>query len=220
MAADYYPRLTAVANDDSACSRLVNEQARVGILLAGPGIIATLTLAPHVIALFYSAKFIAAVDILRWLCLGVALRAITWPMGYIIVARGEQGLFIWTELAWTIVNVGLTWILVGSLGVAGIGVAFFVSYVFHGLLIYAVVKRLSGFRWTGANVQLGLLSLALIAVVFCALHTLPTPIAVSIGALAAAFSGIYAAKRLLALVSMDLFPVSMRRLFAGIGLSS
>src|SRR5260370_11437708 len=107
MGADFYPLLTANARNNVACSRLVNEQARVGLLLAGPGIIATLTLAPIVLALFYSSKFGGAVEILRWICLGVALRVITWPMGYIIVAKGEQGIFFWSELAWTVVHVSL-----------------------------------------------------------------------------------------------------------------
>src|SRR5208283_1417758 len=45
MGADFYPRLTAIAGDDRECNRLVNEQAQVSLLLAGPGIIGTLTLA-------------------------------------------------------------------------------------------------------------------------------------------------------------------------------
>jgi PST family polysaccharide transporter len=59
-----------------------------------------------VIALFYSAKFGAAVEVLRWICLGTTLQVITWPMGFIIVAKGEQNIFFWAELAWTVVNVG------------------------------------------------------------------------------------------------------------------
>ena len=38
MGADFYPRLTAVASDHVECNRLVNEQAEVGLLLAGPGV--------------------------------------------------------------------------------------------------------------------------------------------------------------------------------------
>src|SRR5277367_1235027 len=41
MAADFYPRVTAAANDNTRCNRLVNEQALVGLLLAGPGAIGT-----------------------------------------------------------------------------------------------------------------------------------------------------------------------------------
>jgi PST family polysaccharide transporter len=67
MGADFYPRLVGVATDNSRCNRSVNEQAQVSLLLAGPGIIATLTFAPLVIALFYSAKFAEAVEVLRWI---------------------------------------------------------------------------------------------------------------------------------------------------------
>ena len=87
MGADFYPRLSAVANDNAECNRLVNEQVLIGLLLASPGVIATLTFAPTVIALFYSSKFGAAVGVLRWICLGTLLQVITWPMGFIIVAK-------------------------------------------------------------------------------------------------------------------------------------
>ena len=52
MGADFYPRLTAIVEDRAACNRLVNEQAEVSLLLAGPGILATLTFAPLVVSLF------------------------------------------------------------------------------------------------------------------------------------------------------------------------
>ena len=129
MGADFYPRLVGVAEDHPQCNRLVNEQTQVSLLLAGPGVIATLVFAPLVIALFYSAKFAAAVEILRWICLGMALRVITWPMGFIILAKGAQNLFFGAELAWTVVNVGLTLVCVRSFGTDGAGIAFFGSYV-------------------------------------------------------------------------------------------
>ena len=89
MGADFYPRLTAVASDHKECNRLVNEQAEVGLLLAVPGVIATLTFAPLVIWLFYSSAFVPAVEILRWICLGMMLRVVSWPMGFILVAKGR-----------------------------------------------------------------------------------------------------------------------------------
>ncbi len=105
-----YPRLTAIANDNIECNRVVNEQAHVSLLLAGPGIIATLTFASLVISVFYTSKFGGAVEILRWLCLGMTLRVISWPMGFIIVAKGVQNLLIFSELSWTVVYLGLAWV--------------------------------------------------------------------------------------------------------------
>jgi PST family polysaccharide transporter len=181
MGADFYPRLVAVIKDDAQGNRLVNEQAHISLLLAGPGVIATLTLAPLVLALFYSAKFAEAVDVLRWICLGIALRVITWPMGFIIVAKSRQGIYFVTELAWALVNVGLTWICVRSFGLVGAGIAFFASYVFHALMIFPIARRLSGFRWSTENGKAGLFFISSITVVFCGIYALPPLFATCLG---------------------------------------
>jgi PST family polysaccharide transporter len=212
MGADFYPRLTAVYKDNLACNRLVNEQARVGMLLAGPGIIATLTFAPIVIALFYSATFSGAVGALRWICLGVALRVITWPMGYIIIAKGEQALFFWTELAWTLVNVGLTWTCVGYFGLTGAGIAFFASYVFHGCLLYFVVRRLSGFRWSRESRTTGQLFLVLVGLGLGGFYILPFYVALAIGAAVLIAMTAYSIRSLVSLIRTDCIPRPLRQL--------
>jgi enterobacterial common antigen flippase len=217
MGADFYPRLTARANDNPACNRMVNEQARVGLLLAGPGVIATLTFAPLVIALFYTTKFAGAVEVLRWICLGVTLRVITWPIGFIILAKGNQPLFFWSELAWTVVNVTLTWICVGYFGLVGAGIAFFGSYVFHGILIYTIVSRLSDFRWSSENRKTGSLFFASIAFVFCGLSLLPFPLAAGLGVLAAVLSGVYSIRVFLTMFSLDQIPRPVSQLLARFG---
>ena len=107
MGTDFYPRLVAAVDDHPQCNRLVNEQAQVSMLLAAPGVIATLTFAPVVIDLFYAANFGEAVGVLRWICLGIAMRVITWPIGYIIVAKNRQLLFLGVEVAWSTVCVRL-----------------------------------------------------------------------------------------------------------------
>jgi len=206
MGADFYPRLAAIAKDNPECNRVVNEQAHVSMLLAGPGIIATLTFAPLVIALFYTPKFEGAVEILRWLCLGMILRVISWPMGFIIVVKNVQNLLIFSELAWTVVYLGLAWVCVSSFGLKGAGIAFFGSYVFHAFMIYAIVRRLSGFRCSTANLQTSFLFLGLIAVVFCGFYALPFLLAMVAGTLAVLLSGVYSIQVFLNLISLDRIP--------------
>jgi PST family polysaccharide transporter len=206
MGADFYPRLTAIAKDNAECNRVVNEQAHVSMLLAGPGVIATLTFAPLVIALFYTPKFEGAVEILRWLCLGMTLRVISWPLGFIIVAKGVQNFLIFSELAWTIVYLGLAWTCVSFFNLTGAGIAFFGSYVFHVLMIYVIVRRLSGFRWSIENLQTSILFLGLIAVVFCSFYTLPPLLAMGIGTLAVVLSSVYSLQVILNLISPNQLP--------------
>jgi len=218
MGADFYPRLTASANDNVKCNQLVNEQTLVGLLLAGPGVIATLTFAPLVIGLFYSTKFAAAVPILRWICLGATLQVVTWPMGFIVIAKGKQGIFFYAELAWTIMALALAWACIRSFGLNGAGIAFFGSYVFHWLLIYPIARHLSDFRWSKMNTQTGLIYLSLIAAVFCSFYVLPFIGAITVGLLALMLSGGYSLYSLSKLFSLQHLPSPLRRLFVGLRL--
>jgi antigen flippase len=152
---------------------------------------------------------------LRWLCLGMTLRVISWPMGYIIVAKGVQNLLIFSEVAWTAVYLGLAWLCVNAFGLKGAGIAFFGSYVFHVVMIYAIVRKLSGFRWSFENLQTSFLFLFLIAVVFCSYYALPPLPAMGIGALAVFLSGIYSLQVLLNLVSSDRLPRPVLKLLRG-----
>jgi len=212
MGTDFYPRLTAVAKNDNECTRLVNEQAQVSLLLAGPGVLATLTFAPLVITLLYSTDFHPAVPLLRWICAGMALRVISWPMGFIILAKGEQTLFFVTELAWTVVHAGLAWVCVHTFGLNGAGIAFFGSYVFHACLIYPIVRRLSGFRWSAANRRTGLLFVTTAALVFGGFYVLSPLAATVVGSLALVLSAWYSVRVLVTLVPLDEMPPSVRRL--------
>lgn len=220
MGADFYPRLTASIHDNAKCNRLVNEQTLVGLLLAGPGVIATLTFAPLVITLFYTARFGAAVPILRWICLGATLQVVTWPMGFITVAKGRQNLFFVSELAWTIVAVGLAWVCVRSFGLNGAGIAFFGSYVFHGLLTYPMSRYLTGFRWSSINRKAGLIFLSLILVVSCGVHLLPLVWSTMVGATALFFSCAYTVRTLLKIVPQERIPAPVLRTLALLRLST
>ncbi len=211
MAADFYPRLTASADDDSECNRLVNEQARVGLLVAGPGVIATLTFAPLVVALFYSAKFGAAVGVLRWICLGTTVQVITWPMGFINLAKAKQFLFFGTELAWTVASLVLAWVCISWWGLNGAGIAFFGACTLHGLVLYPIVNWVSGFRWSGVNIRMGIFFLSLITAVFCGFQVFPLIWAVSIGVLAALLGGVYSVRVLSTIMTWDQIPGSLQR---------
>jgi len=217
MGADFYPRLTASIRNHQECNRLVNEQTLVGLLLAGPGVLATLTFAPLVIVLFYSAKFGAAVAVLRWICLGALLQVITWPMGFIIVAKGRQGLFFLSELAWTIVAITLAWACIRRFGVSGAGVAFFGSYVFHGLLTYPIARVLTGFRWFRRSWISSCIFLTLTGAVLLGFYLLPFALACWLGTLATTVSSIYAVRALLTIVPLDELPAPVRRVVRAIG---
>jgi enterobacterial common antigen flippase len=206
MATDFYPRLTAVSRDNAECNHLVNQQVEIGLLLAGPGVLGTLTFAPLVIELFFSQKFGPAVGVLRWICLGMMLRVVSWPMGYVLVAKGEAKLFFWTELIGNLIHVALVSGGVLLFGLKGAGMAFFGLYVIYGAGIYLVVRRLSGFRWSAANVRLGTLFAALVAGVF-GLGELPSSLlATVLGGVVTVLTGLLSFRMLCQLIPLGKLP--------------
>jgi len=154
MGKDFYPRLTAVAEDNLICNRLVNEQTEVGLLMATPGILATLAFAPYVINIFYSEQFVPAYEVLRWQILGTFLRVVSWPIGFVLLAKGRGKVYFWTELIANCIHVVLIWIGVSLFGLVGTGIAFFLLYISYTAMIYRVVHSISGFFWTTNNLRL------------------------------------------------------------------
>jgi PST family polysaccharide transporter len=136
-----------VVQNHPVCNRLVLEQIEIGTLLAAPGLLVVIALAPFVLSVLYSKEFIAAYNILQWQILGTYLRVVTWPVGYIILAKGAGRLFILTELFSNAILLALTYIAIQHYGLRGTGMAFFCLYIAYFFVVTIVSFRLTSFRW-------------------------------------------------------------------------
>jgi PST family polysaccharide transporter len=136
-------------------------------------------------------------------------------MGFIIIAKGRQGLLFLSELSWTVVAVSLAWFCVKKYGVNGAGIAFFGSYVFHALLTYPIAQYLTGFQWSVENQRTGIAFFLLIGLVFGAFHVWPILWAGGIGAVAAATSAIYSVRMLVTFISLEQIPRPLRLCLPG-----
>lgn len=212
MGTDYYPRLTAVANDKVRCNQLVNEQTEVGMLLAGPALLATLTFAPWLLQLVASSKFLPATEVLRWFCLGMLLRAFSWPMAFVMMAKNAQKLFFWTELFSNLLYVGLVWLGVKRFGLNGVGMAFVALYAVYAGGAYLIVRHLSDFRWSRENLWIASVYGLLAVGMFIACKFLVPVVSFGMGIVVVTITGIFSVKKLCALVPAERFPRRARQL--------
>jgi O-antigen/teichoic acid export membrane protein len=148
MAADYFPRLSAVNSDNSKVVQLVNEQTEVALLVAGPLIVGMLSFMSLVVYILYSAEFTETVSILHWQLTGTLLKVISWPIGFIILAKGRGGIFIFTELCWNAIYFGLIYLGWKALGLEITGIAFLFTYFVYVGIVFAISRRLCGFMWS------------------------------------------------------------------------
>lgn len=173
MGADYYPRLASVAPDMTAMNRLVNEQTEIGLLLAVPGLLGTLSLAPWIIHIFYSSEFLPAAALLQWFILGCLIRVIQWPMGFLQLALAKGRLFFVTQTAFNAMHLLFIWIGITLLGLEGISIAFFLLYVVSLGVILLISRHLTGFCWNFASRRLLMILMPVIGVTFIMIRLLP-----------------------------------------------
>lgn len=168
MGTDYYPRLTALIQDHAAANRLVNEQTEVALLLSGPVLLIILSTAPWIIELLYSDGFTGAVSVLRWQIVGTLVKVVSWPIGYILLAKGLGRTFMMTEALATIIFVGVTWVGLPFLDIDAVGVAFLLMYMILLPVTYALTSRSIGFGWQ-AGVWRQFSLLLVVSGIICAL---------------------------------------------------
>lgn len=154
MSSDFYPRLSAHIHDHPTAVRIVNHQTEIGILLAIPGLMATLAFSPTLVVLFYSSEFQPGSALLPWFVLGVLGRVIAWPLGFVQLALGASKLFVTTETLFVALQVVLVTVLIDSHGLVGVALAFAATYAIYLLAMLVLTRHLVGFRWSSASLKL------------------------------------------------------------------
>jgi PST family polysaccharide transporter len=188
MAADFYPRLAANNKDRDLTNRLVNEQTEIALDLALPGILGTIVFAPWVVNALYTDSFHGAAEVLQWQVVGMFGRIVTWPIGFILIAKGESFAFIVTESVSCLVYLFSAWAGLKLFGLMGVGIAFIVLYVFYAVMMLLVSKQLTGFKWSVCNRNRLFWMLPTIVIVMVVTFLVSRPWSIMVGSLSVVVS--------------------------------
>nr|WP_294935678.1 O-antigen translocase [uncultured Flavobacterium sp.] len=141
MGTDYFPKLSAFCNDNKKIKEMVNQQAFIGVLLITPIIVVFLTFTPIIVSLLYSSKFYTIVPMLTWGILGMLFRAVSWSMGFIVLAKGDSKLFIKTAIGFNLLSLLINGIGYILWGLEGLGIGFLVYFCIHFIGLKIITKR-------------------------------------------------------------------------------
>jgi antigen flippase len=173
MGGDLYPRLSAVRGDGAATSRLVGEQIEISVLLALPGLLLMLGLAPLVVRILYSHEFAGAAVLLLWFVPFAFCRVLITPISFALLASGRGGSMVVIQATCLVAQlvmavVGLNWRgLVGMAeGTCAAGLL--------GVIVFSLgARREVGLRWSAAASRIALAGGAVIAVCVAAASLAP-----------------------------------------------
>lgn len=195
MAADYYPRLTSHATDPVQANRMINEQTEIGLLLALPGLLATISFAPWIIQLFYSEQFLPATELLQWFALGCLGRVVAWPLMYLMPALGQSRTYFLFETLINGFHLALIFIGLKFAGLLGVAIAYLILQPVYLCAVTVIARQLTGFHWSKKSIQSFGLFIPLVLATFIFSTMLPPVIAIITGGAVAGLTTVLCLRR-------------------------
>ena len=141
MGTDFYPRITAIQSDNSKIKELVNDQIEIGLLLVTPAITFLYFCAPLLIQALYTKEFLGVLLILKAALFAVIIKAIIWPLAYIILAKGDTKLYFKQEILSDLFLLVATVVLYHFFGLVGIGIASLFQFIIYAFYIINILNK-------------------------------------------------------------------------------
>lgn len=170
MGTDFYPRLCRIIVDKTESKRLINEQTYIGLLFSIPAITFILLTAKILLSILYSGAFENASSILNWQIIGSYLKIMSWPLGFILLAKGKGLIFFATELIYYIAYVMGIKLLYPIFDIEAVGISYFTSYLIYLVVVYLLAYKLIAFTWSKQNLKHMLFGIFIIAPSFLVVH--------------------------------------------------
>lgn len=168
MSFDFFPKLSSISKDNVAIKKLVNNQIEIAIILVTPAVILLYLAGPHLIQLLYSKAFLNSFLILKIALFSVILKSVIFPLGYIVLAKGDKKLFFKQALLSDSLNLFFSIVLYKYYGLIGLGVAYVLNYAIYGVYIYYVTNKYYHFAFFNDCKKLIVLNAILgIATIIC-----------------------------------------------------
>jgi len=149
MATDYFPRLAGVISDDKKWKQLVNEQSELVIIILSIVLVLLISTTPILIRILLSKEFMASQDFILWAVLSIPLKGLVWVTGFVILAKGDNKLFLMVEVVTNIILLGLNLVFYHFYGLNGLGISIIISYFIFTIIMIIVLK--SKYRFIFSN---------------------------------------------------------------------
>ncbi len=163
MGADYYPKLCGLSEDNKSMVTFANQQTRFVLLISSPILIVALFLSVPILNILYSSKFIGAENLMYFQLFGLFLKVFTWPIGFILLAKGKGLRFFLVDFIWFVIYCTATCLGWETFGVESAGIAFVISYLVYLPMVYLIVKPLCDLKYEKINILYFIIFLLLIS---------------------------------------------------------
>lgn len=166
MTTDYFPRLSEINKEASKVNKLVNHQAEMVILILAPILVGLIVAIPLVIRILYTSEFLPVVNFASWLLLGILLKGLVWPVGFIFPAKGDLKTFGIIEISALLFDILVNILGYHFFGLVGLGISFLVNYIFGITITLSFAYKKYGFKYSRITLKGFVISFGLVFITF------------------------------------------------------
>lgn len=166
MSTDYFPKLASICDENEKVRTSVIQQSFMSILIITPIIILFLIFIPLIIKILYTQKFISIMPMVCFGILGMLFKAVSWSMGYILIAKGDSKIFIKTAIGFSILSLILNVFGYYFFGLEGLGFSFLIYYLIHFFAVKIITKKRYGFYFGADFYQIYIICILMCMITF------------------------------------------------------
>ena len=148
MSTDYFPKLASINSDNEKVRSSVEQQAFISIIIITPIIVMFLTFISLITQIIYTPKFNAIIPMVCFGILGMLFRAVSWSMGFILIAKGDSQMFVRTAIGFNILFLIMNVSGYYFYGLEGLGFSFCLYFLFHFLGLKIITKKRYNFYFS------------------------------------------------------------------------
>ncbi|MBO4812338.1 MAG: oligosaccharide flippase family protein [Prevotella sp.] len=166
MAADYFPHLSSlIKTDQREAFAFANQQTEIILLIVAPVAMLLILATPLAIRILLTSEFLVIERMVRLLAMASILKALCFPMDYIVYAKGDTRYLFWVETLWSssktfcIIAVAYTLWGVDGLGYGMLGVS-----VVDVIVTTSLISWRYGFRLSASSLRIIAVTVGLTAI--------------------------------------------------------
>lgn len=184
MALDYFPRLSAIAGDNTRMREVVNRQTEIVSLVLTPLVTGLILTSPIIIKILLTDSFMEIMPLMRWMGLGILVRGLNYPMGYITFAKDDKRLFFRLEAIMSnAVNLLMSCAGYYLFGLIGLGMSLVASSAVSYIVYYYINGKKYAYSYDRKTVWAATLSIIAGTATFAASFIADTVISYSLMAM-------------------------------------
>ena len=217
---DYYPRLSAVYDNNAKITDELNKQTQIGLLFILPLASIFVFLTPQLIEILYTKDFLQVLKFTDFAIYGAVFNILAECMMMILVAKQTAILYLILSFVVRAFALPTYMLLFSQLGLTGLGIAYFFDFFIRVVIFSSIIYNKYKITFDNKSVSLSLITLSSIIVMYAIRHIGLWYIKYSLGIVLILAVTFYTNKKLKQYLGLSLVEMTRKKILKNKGRST